>query len=171
MTSPADASRLELPPPADRPLQVGDRIPRFALPDADGRVVASDELLGKGPVVIYFYPKDDTPGCTAEACSFRDEYEVFKDAGAEVVGLSGDDATAHAAFRDKHRLPFVLLSDKANAVRKAFGVKSTLGLLPGRSTYVVDAQGLIRHKFDSQLFARKHVSEALEAVKRIASGG
>lgn len=163
-------ARPVLPPPAERPLGVGDRIPRFSLPDADGRLVASDDLLGKGPVVIYFYPKDDTPGCTAEACSFRDEYEVFKDAGAEVVGLSGDGREAHAAFRAKHRLPFLLLSDEANAVRKAFGVKATLGLLPGRTTYVVDPQGVIRHKFDSQLFARKHVSEALEAVRRLAAG-
>jgi peroxiredoxin Q/BCP len=148
---------------------VGDAAPDFTLPSQSGAQVSLHELLGKGPVVLYFYPKDDTPGCTAEACSFRDAYEDFKDAGAEVVGVSSDSTDAHKAFASKHALPFTLVSDGDGKVRKAYGVKKTLGLFPGRVTYVIDAKGVVRHVFDSQLNTSKHVREALETLARIKS--
>ncbi|MEL7021187.1 MAG: peroxiredoxin, partial [Bacteroidota bacterium] len=107
-----------------------------------------------------------TPGCTAEACSFRDSYEDFTDAGAEVVGISADSPASHAAFAKKHRLPFTLLSDVGNKVRKQFGVPGSLfGLLPGRVTYIFDRNGICQHVFDSQLNATKHVSEAMNALR------
>jgi peroxiredoxin Q/BCP len=147
-------------------IRVGDKAPNFTLPKQDGSTVTLEELLARGAVVLYFYPKDDTPGCTAEACSFRDAYEDFKDAGAEVVGISSDSAGSHKAFADRHRLPFVLVSDQGGKVRKLYGVPSTLGLLPGRVTYVIDAGGVVRHVFNSQLNATKHVTEALDVLKR-----
>ena len=135
-------------------------MPDFQLPNQNGEIVSSSSFRGK-PVVIYFYPKDDTPGCTAEACSFRDSYEDFTDAGAEVVGISADSPASHAAFAKKHRLPFVLLSDVGNKVRRQFRVpKSFLGLLPGRVTYIFDKNGVCQRVFDSQLNAKKHVAEA-----------
>ena len=146
-------------------IRVGDAAPDFTLPKQDGSPVTLKTLLGKGPVVLYFYPKDDTPGCTAEACSFRDAYEDFKEAGAEVVGISSDSAGAHRDFADKHRLPFVLVSDDGGKVRKLYGVPSTLGLLPGRVTYVIDPAGVVRHVFNSQLNPTKHVREALEVLR------
>jgi peroxiredoxin Q/BCP len=152
-----------------RKLDTGDPIPSFNLRSQDGSEVRSDDLLGKGPLVIFFYPKNDTPVCTAEACAFRDQYDVFKDAGAEVVGISADSASSHQSFASRHRLPFVLLSDPDNRVRKQFGAQQALGLLPGRVTYVVDAKGVIRHQFSSQLQAAKHVAEALQVVRSLAS--
>ena len=149
-------------------IQQGDAAPDFTLPKQDGAPLTLKELLRKGPVVLYFYPKDDTPGCTAEACSFRDAYEDFKEAGAEVVGISSDSAGQHQAFTDKHRLPFVLVADQGGKVRKRFGVPSTLGLFPGRVTYVIDTGGVVRHVFNSQLNPTKHVREALEVLKKLA---
>jgi peroxiredoxin Q/BCP len=148
-------------------IQVGDRAPDFTLPKQDGSTVSLRDLLGQGPIVLYFYPKDDTPGCTVEACSFRDAYEDFKDAGAEVVGISSDSAAEHKAFADKHRLPFTLVSDAGGKVRKLYGVPSTLGLFPGRVTYVIDQGGVVRHVFSSQINPQKHVREALVVLRRI----
>jgi len=142
----------------------GERAPEFALPDADGKVVRLADLRGK-PVVLYFYPKDDTPGCTKEACSFRDSYEDFRDAGAVVIGVSSDSGESHKKFADRYKLPFTLLSDRDGAVRKLYGVPATLGLLPGRVTFVIDAEGVVRHVFNSQLAATRHVSEALSALR------
>jgi peroxiredoxin Q/BCP len=124
-------------------------------------------LVGQKTLVLYFYPKDDTPGCTAEACSFRDSYEDFTAAGAEVVGVSSDGADSHEAFKSKHRLPFTLLSDPKGEAAKAMGVKKTFGLLAGRVTFVIDRQGVVRHRFDSQLRATRHVEEALAIVKSL----
>jgi peroxiredoxin Q/BCP len=144
----------------------GDRAPDFALPDRTGRTVRLGDYRGKQAVVLYFYPKDDTPGCTAESCSFRDQYQDFKDAGAEVIGVSSDSAESHARFADKHRLPFVLLADKGGGLRKQYGVPATLGVLPGRVTFVIDREGVVRHVFNSQFKATKHVAEALDALRR-----
>ena len=113
-------------------VKVGERAPDFQLPDRNGRQVSLGDFRGKKSVVLYFYPKDDTPGCTAESCEFRDRYEDFKEAGAEVIGISSDSEASHEKFADKHRLPFILLSDRGGAVRKKYGVPATLGLLPGR---------------------------------------
>lgn len=147
---------------------VGDRAPNFTLPTFGGKQVSLSELTARGTVVVFFYPKDDTPGCTTEACSFRDRYDAFAAAGAEVVGISSDSLDSHERFANKHRLPMTLLSDADGQVRKLYGVKSTLGLLPGRATFVIDRRGFVRHVFVSQLRAEKHVHEALGVVEQIA---
>lgn len=148
-------------------LGVGDRAPDFSLPDDTGRQVSLGELRAQGPVVVYFYPQDDTPGCTVEACTFRDSYQDFVDAGAQVVGISADSGGSHRAFRDKHGLPFLLLTDADRSVAAAFGVKKTLGILPGRATFVIDRDGVIQSAFSSQLRVRHHVEQALETVRRL----
>jgi len=147
-------------------LSVGDKAPAFETTDQDGKPVALSDYKGK-KVVLYFYPKDDTPGCTKESCSFRDQYQDFQDAGAEVIGVSSDSAESHEKFATKYRLPFALLSDRGGATRKAYGVPSTLGVLPGRVTYVIDREGTVRHVFNSQLQATQHVAEALKALRAI----
>ncbi len=149
-------------------IKVGSSIPGFSLPDQDGKTVNINDFIGKSNLVIYFYPKDDTPGCTREACSFRDQFEVFRDSGAEVFGISSDSVEKHKQFAEKHRLPFRLLSDVNKRVRKLFGVPGDmLGLIPGRVTYIVDKQGKVQHIFNSQFNAEKHVSEALEVLKKM----
>ncbi len=148
-------------------IQVGDEAPDFDLPDASGKRVRLADFRGQKSVVLYFYPKDDTPGCTKEACSFRDSHEAFLDAGAEVIGVSSDSEASHQRFAKKYQLPFRLVADAGGGLRKRFGVPTTLGLLPGRVTYVIDREGIIRHVFDSQLQATKHVDEALAVLKRI----
>src|SRR5579859_3756801 len=136
-------------------VQVGDRAPDFTLSNQAGAEVRLNTLLGKSSIVLFFYPKDDTPGCTAEACSFRDSYEVFKEAGAEVIGISSDSVSSHGQFASKHRLPYMLLSDAKGVVRKQYGVPTTFGLLPGRVSYVIDKEGVVRHIFSSQFTDRK----------------
>jgi len=126
-------------------------------------------LLGQAPLVVYFYPKDDSPGCTREACSFRDRYDAFAEAGARVVGVSSDSVESHRRFADKHRLPMTLLSDRDGKVRALYGVRATLGILPGRATFVIDASGVVRHIFVSQLRFLRHVDEALSVVRALAS--
>ncbi len=145
---------------------VGDVAPDFALPDRRGRTVRLADYRGKQAVVLYFYPKDDTPGCTKEACAFRDRYQDFTDAGAVVIGVSSDSEASHATFAEKYQLPFTLVSDRDGAVRKRYGVPATLGLLPGRVTFVIDREGIVRHVFNSQLQATRHVAEALAALRR-----
>jgi len=144
-------------------LGVGDRAPDFTLPSPSGPVRLAN-VLRSTTVVLYFYPKDETAGCTAEACAFRDSYEVFTQAGAEVIGVSDDTVESHRAFAAHHRLPFRLLSDPGGEVRKLYGVSGWLGLLRGRVTFVIDRQGIVRHVFDSQLQATRHIDEALETV-------
>jgi peroxiredoxin Q/BCP len=146
-------------------IKVGDRVPNFSLPSQTGTTVNVGDLIGKKSLVIYFYPKDDTPGCTAESCAFRDSYEVFTDAGAEVIGISADSPQSHQQFAQKYNLPFTLLSDSDNRVRKLFGVPSTLFVLPGRVTYIIDKQGIVRHIFDSMLDFKAHVTESLNTIK------
>lgn len=132
----------------------------------DAGPVQLRERLGR-PLVVYFYPKDDTYGCTKQACSFRDHYEDFVAAGAEVIGVSRDDSASHAKFAQQHRLPFTLLSDPGGAVASAWGVRGPLGM-PGRSTYVFDKDGIVRHKFESAIRFGKHIDEALATVKQLA---
>jgi len=146
----------------------GDAAPDFTSTSHTGETISLSALKGKW-VVLYFYPADDTPGCTAEACSFRDSYEAFTDAGAVVVGVSGNDTTSHTKFADKHRLPFSLLSDTDGALRASYGVKKSLGLLPGRVTFVIDPSGVVRKVFSSQLRATKHIDEALATIRSVTS--
>lgn len=150
-----------------RGIQAGDKAPDFTLPSQTGESVRLSDRLGERSVVLYFYPKDETRGCTAEACAFRDSYEVFADAGAEVIGISSDSVDKHAAFADHHKLPFTLLSDKGGAVRKNYGVPAALGLLPGRVTYVIDRTGTVRHVFNSMTNIGGHIDDALTVVKKL----
>ena len=148
-------------------VKIGDRAPDFTLDSQSGDKVRLKDFIGKKIIVLYFYPKDGTPGCTAEACSFRDNYDVFKQAGAEVIGISSDAVESHSAFVLKYNLQFILLSDKDQTVRKLYGVASTLGLLPGRVTYIIDKKGIVRHVFSSQFNATKHISEALRVIQSL----
>ena len=148
-------------------VQVGDLAPDFTLPASTGQSISLASFRGKKNVVLYFYPKDNTAGCTAEACSFRDNYEVFKDAGAEVIGISSDSEASHQRFATRHHLPFILLSDRGGKVRKRYGVPSTFGLLPGRVTYIIDKQGIVRHIFSAQFTPLKHIDEALKQLESL----
>jgi peroxiredoxin Q/BCP len=148
-------------------VQVGNIAPDFSLLSQNGTPVSLQDFRGKKAVVLYFYPKDDTPGCTAEACAFRDSYEVFQDAGAEVIGVSDDSIESHQKFAAKHNLPFTLLSDAGNKIRQSYGVPATLWILPGRVTYVIDKNGIVQHIFDSMLNFQGHIDEALKTLKRI----
>ena len=148
-------------------VKVGDKAPDFTLPAQSGEPVRLQDRLGERVIVLYFYPKDNTPGCTAEACAFRDSHEVFTDAGAEVIGVSSDPVDKHAAFAGRHNLPFTLLSDRGGQIRKRYGVPAVLGLLPGRVTYVIDRQGTVRQVFNSMTNIDQHVADALEMVRRL----
>ncbi|GCF09461.1 peroxiredoxin [Dictyobacter arantiisoli] len=151
--------------PTAAKINVGDKAPDFTLSTQTGTSVSLKDYLGEKAIVLYFYPKDDTPGCTTEACAFRDSYEVFKHAGAEVLGISSDSVAAHQKFSTKYHLPFILLSDPRGVARKLFGVPPTFGLLPGRVTYVIDKEGIVRHIFSSQFAVEKHIEEALNTLK------
>jgi peroxiredoxin Q/BCP len=148
-------------------LKVGDAAPDFTLPSATGELVSLADFRGRSEVVLFFYPKDYSPACTAEACSFRDNYEAFRDAGAEVIGVSHDPTEAHARFARRLRLPFPLLSDADGSVRARYGVPRTLGLVPGRTTFLIDRNGVVRHVFSSQFLPLRHVSEALGVLREL----
>jgi peroxiredoxin Q/BCP len=149
------------------PVTIGDRAPDFTLNDQDGRPVHFSDLIGKGSIVLYFYPKDNTRGCTLEACAFRDSYEVFKQAGAIVIGVSDDTAESHAAFASQNRLPFTLLSDVKGEARKLYGVPKPLGIMPGRTTYVIDRDGVVRYTFTALMDGPKHVTESLRILNEL----
>ncbi len=146
---------------------MGAPAPDFTLPGPGGRSVSLAELLRGGAVVLYFYPKDQTPGCTMEACGFRDELDSFTAAGAQVVGISRDDETSHARFAAKHKLPFLLLSDTTGETHARYGVTKKLGLIPDRTTFVIDRDGIIRHVFSSMIRMRAHIDESLAIVRRL----
>ena len=149
-------------------LKPGDKAPNIALPDERGKIRKTGDLRGKN-LVLFFYPKDDTPGCTTEACGFRDNYDLFKIFGAEVWGVSSDNQGSHIKFIEKNKLPFPLLSDVDNKLRNAFGVPKALGILPGRVTYVIDSKGIIRHIFNNLLNSPAHINEALRVLEEIKS--
>ncbi|MDG7005665.1 MAG: peroxiredoxin [Nitrososphaerota archaeon] len=151
-------------------MKVGDRAPEFSLASQDGSTVRLGELLERGSVVLYFYPKDKTPGCTAEAGALRQSYREIRPLGAEVVGVSSDSVDSHKDFATECDLPFKLASDPNGELRKKYGVPSSLGLLPGRVTYVIDSEGVVRHIFSSQFQPTRHVKEALKALGA-AEGG
>jgi thioredoxin-dependent peroxiredoxin len=149
-------------------VEVGSVAPDFTLPSQSGEMVRLGDFVGNKPVVLYFYPKDDTPGCTKEACAFRDEFESFRKLDAEVVGVSSDSVESHRKFAARHDLPFTLLSDEAGKVRKLYGASNTFGLFPGRVTYVIDEEGVVRHIFSSQVDVDRHAEEAIEALRSIS---
>ena len=147
-------------------LTVGDRVPYFELKDQKGELFKSDTVIGQKPAVVYFYPKDETPGCTAEACSFRDNYEDFKDLGAEVIGISSDSIGSHKRFAQRHRLPFILLADTQKKVQRLFKLPKLLfGLYTKRITFVIDKTGKVVYMHDS-LFATSHIKKALLALRK-----
>ncbi len=146
-------------------IRIGDRVPNFRLLNQEGVEINITSFIGKS-MVIYFYPKDDTPGCTRQACSFRDEFHRFTDANVTVFGISADSPSSHAAFRAKYKLPFDLLSDEGNKVRAMFGVPSDMfGLIAGRVTYIVNSHGIVTGIYNSQLNVTKHVDEALKVLE------
>jgi peroxiredoxin Q/BCP len=145
----------------------GSPAPEFELPDQSGEVLTLRQFRGRS-VVLFFYPKDDTTGCTIEACRFRDDFERFTVADAEVLGISDDSSASHGKFISKYKLPFTLLSDIGGRVRKLYGVKKTFGIIPGRVTFVIDREGIVRHVFSSQSKPAKHVEEALGRLAELA---
>lgn len=147
-------------------LKIGDKIPSFTAKDTNGNLFDSQDYIGKQPLVIYFYPKDNTPGCTTQACSFRDNYQDFKDLGAEVIGISSDTVQSHIQFKSKFNLPFILLSDNDKKIRKLFGVQNNLLVIPGRETFVTDKNGTILLIFNS-MSAKIHIEKALEILKKL----
>lgn len=147
-------------------LKVGDRAPDFAIPTHGNETVHLSDFQGKKNVVLYFYPKDFTTGCTAEAKAFRDSYGDFQDAQTEVIGVSSDSIETHQRFSQACSLPFNLVSDAGKQLRELYGVSSTLGI-PGRVTFVIDREGIVRHVFSSQLRPTKHIREALDALKAL----
>jgi peroxiredoxin Q/BCP len=149
-----------------RAMQLGDAMPDVTLTGDNGPVRLRDRI-GK-TLVVYFYPKDETYGCTVEACGFRDSYQAFADAGADVIGISRDDQKSHEQFKTHHSLPFTLLSDDAGKVGESWGVSGGM-FLAGRVTFVFDKAGILRHKFESRLRFSRHVDEALAVVKKLAS--
>lgn len=148
-------------------IKVGSKIPTFKLSDQNGILFDMDSVIGKKNLVIFFYPKDDTPGCTAQACSFRDQLEVFNDADALIIGISGQSVESHKKFAEKYRLSYTLLSDEGNKIRTQFGVPTNMmGLIPGRVTYIADKTGTVIYVFNSQTKVTAHVDEALKALKQ-----
>jgi len=149
-------------------LQAGDKCPSFSLPDQRGTVISIDALIGKKLLVIYFYPKDETSGCTREACTFRDNYAIFEELGCEVIGISSDSIEAHERFAANHRLNFTLLADTEKKVRKLFGVPNNLfGLISGRVTYIVDKSGIIRSVHNSLTDPESHIRKSLEIIQQL----
>ncbi len=145
-------------------LKPGTKAPEIELRDQNGNMRRSKDLRGK-TLVLFFYPKDDTPVCTIEACSFRDSYQIFKTLGAEVWGVSSDNESTHKKFTTTNNLPFPLLSDKNNMLRSAFKVPKTLGIIPGRVTYVIDSKGIIRNVFNNLLDGNAHISNTVNFLK------
>ena len=146
-------------------LKVGDLVPYFELKDQKGELFKSDTVIGQKQAVVYFYPKDETPGCTGEACSFRDSYEDFKELGAEVIGISSDSIGSHKRFAQRHRLPFILLADTKKVVQRLFKLpKILLGIYTKRITFVIDEGGKVVYIHDS-LLASSHIKKALKAIK------
>ena len=150
-----------------RPIQVGDNCPLFSLPNQTGKIIAIKDYLGKSNVVLFFYTKDDTPGCTKEACEFRDRYADFVSEGCAVFGISSDSVDNHVGFIQKHALPYDLLSDSKKEVRQLFGVPSNLfGLIPGRVTYILNEEGMVIGVFNSQLDPVGHIDSALKLISQ-----
>jgi peroxiredoxin Q/BCP len=148
-------------------LAVGARAPDFSLPDAEGRQVSLAELRARGPLVLYFYPADETMGCTVEACAFRDAHQEFVDVGAQVVGVSRDSPASHARFAANHQLPFLLLSDEDGEVHARFGIGKVIAF-GDRVTFVIDRDGVVRHRFTSKLRWRAHVTTALDGLRQVS---
>ncbi|KAI3915143.1 hypothetical protein MKW98_011488 [Papaver atlanticum] len=167
------SSSVSVPSTYSRKLSISAKVekgsvpPAFTLKDQDNKNVSLSKFKGK-PVVLYFYPADESPGCTKQACAFRDSYEKFKKAGAQVVGISGDSPESHKEFAKKYRLPYTLLSDEGNKVRKEWGVPSDLfGTLAGRQTYVLDKNLVVQYIYNNQFQPEKHIDETLKILQSL----
>ncbi len=147
-------------------LRVGDLVPDFCLIDQSGKYRTNEEFKGR-LLVLFFYPKDDTPGCTIEVCGFRDKYDLFKILGAEVCGVSNGSEESHFIFSNKNKLQYPLLYDNNNSLRTAFGVKKSLGFLDARITYIIDSKGIIRHIYKDLLDGSSHIKEAIKILKEL----
>jgi peroxiredoxin Q/BCP len=152
-----------------RSIKVGDPAPDFELEAVTGEKVRLTDFRGRKNVVLFFYPKDETAGCTLEACTFRDAYEDFVGVGAEVIGVSADSLESHNRFAYRHRLPFLLLSDPKGLVGARYDVRKALGIFPGRVTFLIDKEGIVRHVTDGRLRFRDHVTESLQALKAMSA--
>lgn len=146
-------------------LSVGETAPDFDAIDDAGQRVKFSELLNGEPIVVYFYPKDETPGCTAEACTFRDNWDEINKLGAQVIGVSSDSPESHRKFKEHHKLQFRLISDEDNEIRKKYGVKGKL--IPPRTTFIISGDRKIVHVFNSQMNFRKHVEESLSTLQSL----
>ncbi len=146
-------------------VKIGDKAIDFELPDESGKIIRLSDFKGYN-VILYFYPKDMSPGCTREACGFRDYYEEFLKHDAVVIGVSSDPPEKHRRFKEKYSLPFILLSDQNGEVMRKYGVHKRLGILTDRVTFVIDKQGIIRYIFKSQFRPKTHVKKALEILKK-----
>ncbi|WP_257667496.1 peroxiredoxin [Parapedobacter tibetensis] len=145
-------------------LEIGDEVPHFVLKDQDGNEFDIKDYIGKKKLVIYFYPKDESPGCTKQACAFRDDFEAYTDAGAMVIGINSGDVKSHQSFAQNHRIPFTLLSDPGNKVLKAFGVKNVL-FFTGRETFVVGIDGRVAFKYRAMMNATEHNNHVLDFLE------
>jgi peroxiredoxin Q/BCP len=149
-------------------LNVGDSVPVFSLKDQNDSLFNVADYIGKKILVIYFYPKDESSGCTKEACSFRDQYASFTKAGAMIVGINSGTVESHRKFIEHHQLPFTLLSDPGNKVLKMFGVKDKF-FISGRETFVIDKNGKVVFTFDSFINGAAHEREALAFINKMGS--
>ncbi|CAG8455782.1 2181_t:CDS:2 [Ambispora leptoticha] len=139
----------------------------LTLENQNGEQVELSSIIGQGkPVVVFFYPKDESYGCVKEVCSFRDSYQIFQDAGAVVIGVSSDSAEAHKKFASAQNLQFTLLADVKNEAKKAFEVPKTLFVIPGRATYLIDREGIIREVFNSATDFAGHAKHAVDFVQK-----
>jgi len=146
-------------------VRIGDKAPLFEAISDDGDKIVLSDFIGKHNIVLYFYPKDDTPGCTREACAFRDNWDLLKDYDVVVIGVSSDSVESHKRFKEKYKLPFILISDPDGKIRELYGAKGFI--LPGRVTFVIDKNGIVRHIYKSQFNPANHVNEALKALEKI----
>jgi len=153
--------------PFQKALEIGDYIPDFELQDQYGQWVQRDDFEGQ-PLVMFFYPKDHTPGCTAEACSFRDYESEFHAAGAQVIGINDAEVSIHKNFADKYDLNYPVLSDPGHTLRKSFGAPGLLfNSVANRITYVTDSSHKVAYIFKSLFRANDHVSESLDFIKKM----
>ncbi len=156
-----------MPDNATATLKVDDPAPDFELTSIDGTKFHLGSYRGKSNVVVFFYPKDNTPGCTSQNCLFRDWHLEFTKYDAVLIGISSDSAESHADFAKKHDLPFLLLTDEGGTIRKRYGIRNDFGIIPGRATFVIDKEQIVRNIYVSQFNINEHIDSALKTLQQI----